>query len=54
MRRAERAAVHLAGAEQTDRDAMAFLNRASDLLYTAARFVGAGNECAWRPDAERP
>jgi cob(I)alamin adenosyltransferase len=54
MRRAERAAVSLAGEEQTDRDVLAFLNRASDLLYTAARFVGAGNECPWRSDAERP
>jgi cob(I)alamin adenosyltransferase len=54
MRRAERAAVRLAAAEQADKDVIIFLNRASDLLYTAARFVGAGNECAWRPDAVRP
>jgi len=54
MRRAERSAVHLGGTEQADRDVIIFLNRASDLLYTAARFVGAGNECAWRPDAVRP
>ena len=54
MRRAERSAVHLAATEQADRDVIVFLNRASDLLYTAARFVGAGNECPWRPEAERP
>jgi cob(I)alamin adenosyltransferase len=54
MRRAERAAAHLAATEQTDRDVMAFLNRASDLLYTAARFVGAGNECRWLPEIARP
>lgn len=54
MRRAERAAAHLAGTENIDGDVLAFLNRASDLLYTAARFVGAGNECVWKPEAERP
>jgi cob(I)alamin adenosyltransferase len=54
MRRAERAAARLAGEQETDPDVLAFLNRASDLLYTAARFVGAGNECAWKPEAERP
>jgi cob(I)alamin adenosyltransferase len=54
MRRAERAAVHLAATEPADRDVIVFLNRASDLLYTAARFIGAGNECPWRSDAEVP
>jgi cob(I)alamin adenosyltransferase len=54
LRRAERIAAHLAAETPIDADVLAFLNRASDLLYAAARFSGAGNECAWRPDAERP
>ena len=54
VRRAERAAARLAVSEPIDPQVLAFLNRASDLLYAAARFSGAGNECAWRPDAERP
>lgn len=54
MRRAERAAVHLAQTEEVDAEVLAFLNRASDLLYTAARFTGAGNECPWHPEAPRP
>ena len=54
MRRAERAAAGLTAAHAPDADVLAFLNRASDLLYAAARFSGAGNECAWRPEATRP
>jgi cob(I)alamin adenosyltransferase len=54
VRRAERAAVRLDATAPIDDDVLRFLNRASDLLYAAARFTGAGNECAWRPDAERP
>jgi cob(I)alamin adenosyltransferase len=54
VRRAERAAARLAAAEPVDANVLAFLNRAGDLLYAAARFSGAGNECAWRPDAARP
>jgi cob(I)alamin adenosyltransferase len=54
VRRAERVAARLAATEPVDPNVLAFLNRASDLLYAAARFSGAGNECAWRPDAERP
>ena len=54
MRRAERSAAHLAGSRRSDADVLAFLNRAGDLLYTAARFVGAGNECPWEPEATRP
>jgi cob(I)alamin adenosyltransferase len=54
MRRAERAAVALAASEPVDSDVLAFLNRASDLLYIAARYTSAGNECAWRPDMEPP
>jgi cob(I)alamin adenosyltransferase len=54
MRRAERVAARLADTEPVDPDILAFLNRASDLLYAAARFSAAGSEAAWRPDAERP
>jgi cob(I)alamin adenosyltransferase len=54
IRRAEREAVALAAADPVDAEVLAFLNRASDLLYVAARWVGAGSECAWRPDIERP
>jgi cob(I)alamin adenosyltransferase len=54
LRRAERAAAALADAEPVEPNVLAFLNRASDLLYAAARFSGAGNECAWRPEAHRP
>jgi len=54
LRRAEREAVRLSATMPVDPQVLAFLNRASDLLYVAARHVGSGNECAWRPDAERP
>jgi cob(I)alamin adenosyltransferase len=54
VRRAERVAAIVMGEDPTQANVLAFLNRASDLLYAAARFTGAGNECAWRPDAERP
>jgi cob(I)alamin adenosyltransferase len=54
VRRAERVAARLNATEPVDPNVFAFLNRASDLLYAAARFSGAGNECAWRADAERP
>jgi cob(I)alamin adenosyltransferase len=51
MRRAERATVH---AGDVDMRVLAFLNRASDLLYAAARYTGAGNECRWDPELPRP
>jgi cob(I)alamin adenosyltransferase len=54
VRRAERTAAGLNALAPLDANVLQFLNRASDLLYAAARFSGAGNECAWRPDAERP
>jgi cob(I)alamin adenosyltransferase len=54
VRRAEREAVALTAADPVDQEVLAFLNRASDLLYAAARWVGAGGECAWKPDLERP
>jgi cob(I)alamin adenosyltransferase len=51
LRRAERAAVRAGGIEP---QVLAFLNRASDLLYVAARYTGAGGECRWDPRATRP
>lgn len=54
MRRAERLAVRYSGAAAVDPELLAFLNRASDLLYAAARYTGAGNECRWKADAEPP
>jgi cob(I)alamin adenosyltransferase len=54
MRRAERAAVTLANREPLDPVLLVFLNRASDLLYAAARSVGAGNDCTWEPEARPP
>jgi cob(I)alamin adenosyltransferase len=54
VRRAERVAARLDATDPVDPHVLAFLNRASDLLYAAARFSGAGNERAWHPDAERP
>jgi cob(I)alamin adenosyltransferase len=54
VRRAERKAVALSESDPVDAEVLAFLNRASDLLYVAARWVGAGSECAWHPDLERP
>jgi len=46
--------VSLNASDPVDAEVLAFLNRASDLLYVAARWVGAGSECGWRPDLERP
>jgi len=54
VRRAEREAVRVSASEPVDPEALAFLNRTSDLLYVAARWIGAGSECAWRPDVEPP
>lgn len=54
MRRAERGVVRYAATAPVDPELLAFLNRAGDLLYAAARYAGAGNECAWKPDAEPP
>jgi len=50
MRRAERAAVRASA----DAAVLAFLNRASDLLYAVARYTGSGNECRWKADLPRP
>jgi cob(I)alamin adenosyltransferase len=54
MRRAERAVVSLSHVEPVDPAILAFLNRASDLLFMAARYEGAGNECHWDPEAPNP
>jgi cob(I)alamin adenosyltransferase len=48
-RRAERRAVTLVEHERVPPEVLAFLNRASDLLYVAARYAGAGAECSWDP-----
>ena len=54
IRRAERRAVALAASAPVPAEVLAFLNRAGDLLYIAARYVGAGGECPWHPDLPRP
>ena len=54
MRRAERRAVTLSRSEPVPPELLAFLNRAGDLLYVAARYAGGGGECPWRPDQPRP
>lgn len=51
LRRAERA---IAAVGSEDANVLAFVNRASDLLYVAARFSGAGNEYRWDAEAPRP
>jgi cob(I)alamin adenosyltransferase len=55
VRRAERSAVALAEAEEVNADALAYLNRLSDLLFVAARFVAAkqGGDVLWQPGATR-
>jgi len=54
LRRAERVAAGVLASDPAQADVLAFLNRGSDLLYAAARFTGAGNECPWHPEAVRP
>lgn len=54
MRRAERVTVALSHVRPVDSAILAFLNRASDLLFMAARYEGAGNECLWDPEAPTP
>ena len=55
VRRAERSAVALSEAEAINPDALAYLNRLSDLLFVAARFVAAkkGGDILWQPGATR-
>lgn len=55
VRRAERATVALAAAEQVNPDALAYLNRLSDHLFVAARHLAAtqGGDVLWQPGATR-
>ncbi len=55
VRRAERAGVALAAAESVNPHALAYLNRLSDHLFVAARWVAAseGGDVLWQPGATR-
>ena len=55
VRRAERAAVALNQAEPLNPQLLAYLNRLSDQLFVAARFVAAqqGGDVLWQPGATR-
>jgi len=55
VRRAERSAVALAEAEQVNPYALAYLNRLSDHLFVAARYVASkqGGDILWQPGATR-
>ena len=55
VRRAERAAVALHEAEPLNPRLLAYLNRLSDHLFVAARFVAArqGGDVLWQPGASR-
>ena len=55
VRRAERAAVELNEAEPLNPHLLAYLNRLSDHLFVAARFVvgGEGGDVLWQPGATR-
>ena len=55
VRRAERAAVSLNESEPLNPHLLAYLNRLSDLLFVAARYVasGEGGDVLWRPGATR-
>ena len=55
VRRAERAAVTLAEAETVNPQLLAYLNRLSDHLFVAARFVAKaeGGDVLWKPGATR-
>ena len=55
VRRAERASVALAVEEQVSDAALAYLNRLSDHLFVAARWVAAaeGGDVLWQPGATR-
>ena len=55
VRRAERATVALAEGETVNRQAIAYLNRLSDHLFVAARWVAAseGGDVLWQPGATR-
>jgi cob(I)alamin adenosyltransferase len=55
VRRAERAAVALNEAEPLNPQLLAYLNRLSDHLFVAARFIAAkeGGDVLWQPGATR-
>jgi cob(I)alamin adenosyltransferase len=55
VRRAERAAVALNESEPLNLQLLAYLNRLSDYLFVAARFVAAaeGGDVLWKPGATR-
>ncbi|MCY7398126.1 MAG: cob(I)yrinic acid a,c-diamide adenosyltransferase [Sphingomonas bacterium] len=55
VRRAERAGVALAAEEQVSEAALAYINRLSDHLFVAARWVAAaeGGDVLWQPGATR-
>ena len=55
VRRAERSAVSLAEGDPVNPDALAYLNRLSDLLFVAARHVASsqGGDVLWQPGATR-
>ena len=55
VRRAERAAVTLNASEPLNPQLLAYLNRLSDLLFVAARYVAAveGGDVLWQPGATR-
>ncbi|MGH8961670.1 MAG: cob(I)yrinic acid a,c-diamide adenosyltransferase [Jatrophihabitantaceae bacterium] len=52
-RRAERSAwlLHEADAEHTNRDAVLYLNRLSDLLFILSRVANPGGDVLWKPGA---
>jgi cob(I)alamin adenosyltransferase len=52
-RRAEREAVALSSAEDASPEALAYLNRLSDLLFILARAAASGEEPLWKPGASR-
>jgi cob(I)alamin adenosyltransferase len=55
VRRAERTAVALDQAEPLNPQLLAYLNRLSDYLFVAARFIaaGQGGDVLWKPGATR-
>ena len=55
VRRAERSAVGLAADEQVSAPALAYINRLSDHLFVAARWLAAaeGGDVLWQPGATR-
>jgi cob(I)alamin adenosyltransferase len=52
-RRAERETVALAAVDEVSAEALAYLNRLSDLLFILARAAASGEEPLWKPGASR-